>query len=177
MVRLRTLLYFQLFLRKFLCFADLADAVYQHCDRCNMQVPRRLFAQHQRTNDHKAKSCSQLLKNVQRITSAFKNRISSYRIKSDGIHLQLSDFCEEIGTTCRELIQEQLAEHISIKVNLELFAVFVQDVKQIHAIKSFQTPYAVVTQSTDFDEFYSESGNKLEQLLQEFLTRDSGKPS
>lgn len=135
-----------------------------------MQVPRRLFAQH-----HQEKSCTQLLQNVEYITGAFNNRISSYRIKSDDLYLQVRDFCEEIGTTCKQLIQEQLAEHISIKVNLELVALFVQDVKQIHAIKTFQTSYTVVTQSTDFNEFYSESDDKLEQLLQEFLTRDSGK--
>ena len=66
------------------------------CVTCNINVPTRYFLAHQRTLQHRNKSCKPLSDGVELVESAFKNRIITYRVTSNGVHIDYSAFFEEV---------------------------------------------------------------------------------
>lgn len=157
-----------------------------NCDKCNKKILMSNYSSHLRSLVHKrnciepysvSDSC------VEIISSAFKKRIVSYRLRTsnDDVTLPISTDAKIlveafIGTMRQKiinLIKEKLKEHVAVKVNFELFGLFAKPAKQteeeiITEIKSFVVPYRIVELSTDFGELIQDLIEILKKKLEEF---------
>ena len=68
------------------------------CVTCNINVPTRYFLAPQKTLQDRNKPCKALSVSVELVESAFKNRIISYRVTSNGVHIDYSAFFEEVNS-------------------------------------------------------------------------------
>lgn len=74
-------------------------------------------------------------------------------------------------------MQHILEKHISIKVNVEFFGMYVIFSKNVMDVKSFNTKNSVVTQATALKEVYDQFMATILGKASEFQERDSGKKS
>lgn len=148
-----------------------------HCEQCCIDLSRHQYKYHLRTNLHKS-NC--LLKseyeNVDIIASAFRNRIMTYRLNpSQKVeYLTVEAFLQDNKSVICKLIDTALVKNHCIKMNFELFANFILLKTNEQQLKSFNTKYETIFQSTDIDEFYSRLIDKLKQKLSEFDHCESG---
>lgn len=147
------------------------------CASCNTTVPNKSWVGHFRSNLHKQNSYTiKHSDGVEIITSAFRNRIVTYKIVAiDDLQLgSLDRFFDEIRNKLKSLLDDFLTTHISAKVNFEHFATFLKFSDNSQAIKSFGTKNKILCSSYDFDILYIELLNYLKKSIEEFETRDSG---
>jgi hypothetical protein len=111
---------------------------------------------------------------VEIIATAFKNRISTYRIKPKKIHINLKGFMSEIKIKVIDLVLEHLKTFTAIKVQFEVFGSYVITEKELKDIKSFNTKYKIVTNATDLEELVNSFMEIMDQKMQDFQERDSG---
>lgn len=143
------------------------------CKDCKMHVTK--LSSHNRTNIHKSNRllCSDF-DNVQIIASAFKHRIVSYRINPALLTVKPETFLSQISKTACDIIHFGVQKHKAVKVNFELFVSYILPKNGEHAIKSFNTKYAIIFQSTDIKNMYLKSVEKLISKCSEFEMSESG---
>lgn len=73
------------------------------------------------------------------------------------------------------MIRQTQQEHTSTKVNVELFGVYYSPTLKSTAVKSFNTPFHIVTETTNLDELYDDLFKTLSTKADELPERDSGK--
>lgn len=150
-----------------------------HCDSCKMNVMKRFYTAHLKTNKHKSlSSVMYRSNNIELIKSAFKSRIQSFKIinlnKKELIFLE---FFNKIKKALIVLIEEHIKVYTTIKVNIELFGLYVlkktEDVIETD-IKSFNTKYKVITQSINLNEFLNTWFEVIKTKSEEFNEQNSG---
>lgn len=162
------------YIYKYDCFtASTSTAI--RCDSCNVEVPRHAYAGHRKSLMHKMKSCRNLEDGVEVVDSAFKKRIISYRVSPVGHHISYKEFFDEVADKIKYLIREEIRKHRSIKVNLELFGLFVHQVKELREIKSFNTANKILNEGSDLNSIYDDFAGNIESKAIEFQERESGK--
>lgn len=105
---------------------------------------------------HRERLCGEISdEGVQVITTAFKTRIAQYRVFCDE-KLNFDLFFEGVKNKMIYLINKTLCEHLSVKVNIELFGVYVLPHREDESeeTKSFNSKFRVISLSTDLDELY-----------------------
>lgn len=143
------------------------------CKDCQINVPK--LASHKKSYLHKSNCLLQdEFENVQIIATAFKNRIVSYKINPRKNFLIPEQFLTDILPTAYNLIKKSLKKHCSLKVNFELFATYNLPKNETSSLKSFNTKYNVVLQSTDVTQMYYEMSNVLALKCIEFEQAESG---
>lgn len=153
---------------------DSSDVLSTWCEQCEISIPTHYRRHHQRTNEHKAKCCVKLDKNIAVIRTAFRKRIISYKITSDNFHMDLKIFMDEIRQHILQVIGVQLEIYEAVKINFELFGIYLLQTKFLSETKSFQTRYVVVTSSSDLQMLLDEAVADIEHKMEIFLERDSG---
>ena len=88
------------------------------CVTCNINIPTRYFLAQQRTLQPRNKSCKPFSDSVEFVESAFKNRIITYRVTSNGGHIDYSAFFEDVKLIVSGLIVDQLDIHKTLKINM-----------------------------------------------------------
>ena len=74
----------------------------------------------------------------------------------------------------KNLINERLVYLTSMKINFELFGLYVNQKQNITDIKSFQTKYQIVSTEFDFELLYDDVVAILDRKESEFTSKDSG---
>lgn len=144
------------------------------CTSCSKSVPNKSWIGHLRSKTHKDNESSILLSpGVEKIASAFKSRIVSYRIAATD-ETTAEMFLNSIRDKVRNLINESLKKHTCIKINFELFSIFFMFKNNTQEIKSFSTKNVSIYFNYDFKSFFSSIVNTLINKSQEFEERDSG---
>lgn len=113
-------------------------------------------------------------KGVEKLQHAFKNRISSYRFSSEHTHINPTEFLETVKPKVCALLSEYVGTHNSMKVNFELFGIYIVPEKGLAEIKAFNTKNKVVNTSTDVNELYTRFKEEMLSQASDFQTRDSG---
>ncbi|XP_063537662.1 uncharacterized protein LOC134747016 isoform X1 [Cydia strobilella] len=148
------------------------------CVSCSTTVEKKSWVGHLRSNKHKTKSNSiqEICDGVDLIQSAFRNRIATYRISAhnDQISCSIDIFLNSIRDQIKLLFNKSLQKHTCIKVNVELFGMFMLFKNNTQSMKSFGTKNKVLYQSYDFERYYDEVINSLKKKVDEFQERDSG---
>ena len=146
------------------------------CVACNLSVAKNCWIGHLRSNAHKNKSINELSDGVDIIKTAFRCRIASYRIVASIEEEQNSTkvFLDKISEKIKALIDRSLTLHTCIKVNFELFSLFLLFKNDSQEIKSFATKNFTVHHNYDFDSIFLSVRDDLLKRLEEFQDRDSG---
>lgn len=100
----------------------------------------------------------------------------SYKIiPSNDHHINLDEFMDDIGEKIYSLIVENIAKHISIKLNVELFGFYTMQSKGLSDIKSFNTRNTTASTSTNPQTIIDEYVERIRTKMMDFLEKDSGK--
>ncbi|CAH1107138.1 unnamed protein product [Psylliodes chrysocephalus] len=111
---------------------------------------------------------------VTKLTHAFKNRIASYRFSSsDENKISYNDFFNGVKPKVINKISEYLQQHISLKINMEIFGIYVKPDKEMSDIKSMNSPNKIVTTASNLEELYGEFKSELMMQASEFQEKDS----
>lgn len=89
-------------------------------------------------------------------------------------YIAIEDFMSDNYCSISTLLVKKLQEHISLKVNMELFAYYVIESKKLRELKSFQTAFEVVTRSTNLEDLITDFMENIKQKMLDFTERDSG---
>lgn len=148
------------------------------CVSCGISVEKKSWVGHIRSNAHKTKNNSTQVigDGIEKLQSAFRNRITTYRI-SNANELFTSSvdvFMNSMYDRIKMLLDESVQKHMCIKVNFELYGLFVLFKNNSQSIKSFGTKNKILYQSYDFQRLYSEVLNCFKRKVEEFQQRDSG---
>lgn len=149
-------------------------AAMQTCATCNVDVPANYMSAHQRTVQHRNNSCSPMSDGVQLMHSAFKNRIATYRINSDNVHLDYLAFFSEIKVKVLNLINELLRVHHVLKINMVAVGMYFLQSQDTFSEKSFNTSNEIVTLESDMDAVYQHFIEIMKTQSTEFQEKDSG---
>ncbi|XP_055856053.1 uncharacterized protein LOC129919224 [Episyrphus balteatus] len=148
----------------------------KHCTYCRMDIKKSMFQGHLNSNLHKSNASNKHLDNVEVICTAFKSRIKSYRIRDCDRHIDYKDFMKKQECTILGLITEVLQAQNVLKVNFEMFGLYVKDNSDetVTDTKSFNTKNEVINQSTDLRKSYRKFTEDITSKSEEFQERDSG---
>lgn len=145
------------------------------CTVCNVTVERSHWTGHLRSTNHKNKNISHFCEGVEKIHSAFRSRIASYRIvDSNENNCSLELFLNNIQDKIKMLIDMSLQDHISIKVNFEYYALFLMVKNDSQEMKSFCTKNFTLHQNYDSVLLMSKLKSMFLKKNEEFQDRDSG---
>lgn len=147
------------------------------CEKCKIFIPRHKLRYHERSNLHKSNCILRTeFENIDIVTSAFKNRIVTYRLNpiKKKKYLTPEVFFKDNFKDIVKLIKMSLIKHKCIKVNFELFAYFTLLKLNDQQLKSFNTKYDVILTSTDIKEWCMSMSKILKEKFTDFEHRDSG---
>lgn len=143
------------------------------CPDCRVHVSK--LSSHKKTSTHKSNCLlTTEFDNVQLIANAFKSRIVSYRMNAQSSYVTPELFISEISLTVCNLIKKLLNKHTSLKINLELFVNYILPKNYQTSLKSFNTKYIAVFQSSDILKLFQELTNILITKCSEFELSESG---
>lgn len=147
-----------------------------YCTVCHVSVDNRQWSGHLRSNAHKNNSIAPFNSNVKIIKSSFKGRIVSYRIiaTEELVHKLPESFLNKIRDQVKDLIDQSLKRHTSVKVNFELFLIFLLFKNDHQETKSFATKNFIINFNYDFDTIFKLVISLLLKRIEEFQERDSG---
>lgn len=114
------------------------------------------------------------LKNgVEKLHCAFKNRIASIRFNNILNKTDPLLFFHDVKQQVLDIIEQYLKMHNSLKINLELFGIYVIPEKEQQDIKSFNTKNKVFTRSSNLTQIYEEFQDEILSKASDFQERDS----
>ncbi|KAL0849054.1 hypothetical protein ABMA28_013417 [Loxostege sticticalis] len=146
------------------------------CSVCNTSIGSNSWIGHLRSRSHKQNNSSQPHSDgVEIVASAFRSRIISYRIvPSESDQVSLDSFFNSISNKIKSLIDEALKKHTCLKVNFELFSIFMLFKNNMQEMKSFLTKNFVIYQNYDFNSIFFKLQSTLKKKIDEFQESDSG---
>ncbi|XP_048488462.1 uncharacterized protein LOC125491183 isoform X1 [Plutella xylostella] len=147
-----------------------------YCTVCRSSIDRKKWIGHLRSTLHKNIAAISVCDGVEMINSAFKSRIATYRITATSEFEQNSvdNFFDSIRAKIKDLFDKCLQLHTCIKVNIELFSLFLMFKNDCQEIKSFGTKNQILYLNYDFDSKYLNLVNEVKKKIEEFQERDSG---
>lgn len=117
----------------------------------------------------------QLDDGVEMLSSAFKCRIVSYRFSFQEITIDHERFFNNIKAKVLRILVEYLNHFHSLKINWELFSLYVKPETEISDTKSFNTKNLVVTRVENLDAVFEELKELILKKAGGFQMKDSGK--
>lgn len=146
-----------------------------YCTLCSTSVNSKSWVGHLRSAKHKQNdNCVAHSGGVDIVSSAFRSRIITYRITASDELSSADAFFDSISDKVKSLLNESLHKHTCLKVNFELYSVFLMIKDNKQEIKSFGTKNTVLYSNYDFDLLYVDVLSKLKKKIEEFTERDSG---
>lgn len=151
-----------------------SQEVIIHCPQCYKKMPKKQLMGHLKSSSHK-KVISVVEDGVEKLQSAFKNRISSYRFSTKNQCTDIAQFLEEVKPKVISIIEKHIKTFFSLKINMELFGLYVIEEKELSDIKSFNTKNKIVTHSLSLSNMYDEFKEDIMEKASTFQEKDSGK--
>lgn len=145
------------------------------CASCNIDVITTFYNSHLKSQLHKEAVLERKEQGIEIIKSAFKCRINTYRFTGKTEHVDFNDFFNEIGDKFYKIVNEERIKHNMVKINVELYGIYMLPSEDTYEIKSFNTKNEICSISCDVMEMYENLKSTLITKAQEFQERDSGK--
>lgn len=160
---------------EYVLFTEPRRPASRYCGVCDENVPSVAYVGHLRSRRHTTRTGSTSLEDgVVVLQTAFACRIVSYKVTATNVHINVADFMNEIKGKITPLWERQLTKFHSMKVNLELFGIFVLETQGREDVKSFATTNEVVTFGTDLNHLYEHFTTVLAAKVAEFCEMGSG---
>lgn len=148
------------------------------CSVCSLTVDSKQWIGHLRSRKHKQHTDNviSLGQGIEKVNSAFRNRLATYRItaRDESEQLSLSVFFDNLRDKVKSLIDQSLAIHNCIKVNFEVYLLFLMIKNSTQEVKSFGTKNITICFNYDFTNLFSDIVSNLMKKVSEFEQRDSG---
>lgn len=146
------------------------------CSICSVSVQNKSWIGHLRSNQHKQNNAAEIHSDgIEVISSAFRSRIASYRIVADDLTQgSLDTFLNSIRGKIKLLLDENIQKHTCIKVNFELFSIFLLFKNDTQEVKSQSTKNIPIFYTYNFDTLFEDVTSNLKKKVEEFQERDSG---
>ncbi|XP_065362022.1 uncharacterized protein LOC135955596 [Calliphora vicina] len=146
------------------------------CEDCNVEVQQEKCFTHCTAKDHKINTEKSIQNRVVLLKSAFRSRLSTYHFPKGDTNLNVDGFLEEGYQFFKKLINNSLADHIIIKFNLELTAVYKLPA---HPLKPETDMYHItemmrLSRADDIDDTLKYQIDSIKAKMSEFQERDSG---
>jgi hypothetical protein len=123
------------------------------CVPCSTSVKKINWVGHLRSNAHKTRvnSSKALRDNIEIVESAFLKRIVTYRVstKDDRSLRSVDEFMNSVKNDIKWVLDESLTKHTCVKVNFELFGMFLMFKDNSQSINSFGTKNKILYLSYD----------------------------
>ncbi|XP_030762881.1 uncharacterized protein LOC115887564 [Sitophilus oryzae] len=161
------------FLNRFLG-RSAAEEKKKYCSECKEHILQNLWVGHLRSNSHKNNCKTLEEKGIQVIKSAFKERIISYRLSTEENILNVKNYFKILEQKILRVFDNQLKKHTCIKVNIELFGYYYNPSNDNHDVKSFNTPFKVICNSSATKDLVEEFLTIIDNKADEFAEKDSG---
>lgn len=150
-----------------------------YCTACDISVKSSAFSSHLRSNVHKNNSSVIVSDGIEKVCSAFRSRIATYRVSSLGSSdgsdaCPPADFLRSLRSRVRQLVNARLDSFDSVKVNFELFAEFSLPKDDNREVKSFATGNIAIHKNYDFNKTFRNIIGQIVTSIDEFQERDSG---
>lgn len=149
------------------------------CSVCDVSVRNKGFSAHLKSILHKNNSAVVESDGIEKVYSAFRSRIASYRVRCDDGRdgesvYPPAEFLSRLRTRVRLLLSARMLAYSSIKVNFELYAEFFQHKNDSVSIKSFATENINLHQNYNFEETFLNIIHLICKKIENFEDRDSG---
>lgn len=144
------------------------------CDTCKISIPRSFYTNHLKSQFHKDVAVDTKENGIKVIKSAFKNRLITFRLTVEKTYVDFDEFFNDIELNFIKTIKEEIIKHKLVKVNIEVFGLYILPTKDVYEIKSFNTRNEIVSQSTDIKELFDKFKVIIKGKAQDFEERDSG---
>lgn len=147
------------------------------CSICDISVGSKVFSSHLKSKVHKDNSAIQVSEGIQKITSAFRSRIASYRVSDESTgsaSLPPTHFLNHLRPKVRALIEARCEAFQLIKVSFEYFAEFSLPKTFEIAMKSFSSENICIYPNYSFDELFTKVVSNIGKQIEEFQEKDSG---
>lgn len=144
------------------------------CDSCQSFINPQHLSNHLRSRHHKNYCVTSLASNVFNVATAFQKRVATYRLIPEEDYLNIIDFFTSENIKICDLIQKQLDEMVTLKINLELYGLYTIEAKKLSEIKSFCTENKIVTRGTSLEDMLIEFRDEIHQKMEAFAEKDSG---
>lgn len=146
-----------------------------HCSSCNENIPRSRFHGHLASLKHKKNACVDVAAGVEIVKTSFQRRIVSYRISSEQYHINYDMFFNELKDKALRIMDDAVTQFKAVKVNMEVFGVYIHQKQNVRDIKSFNTKYRILNEGLEAGELYNDMVDIMKTKASEFQERDSGK--
>lgn len=156
-----------------------------HCSVCDKSIESKIFMGHLRSIAHKNNCAISIDNGIEKISSAFKRRIASYRIYAHGdtdnrtyesnlVATSPDDYLRSVGSRLKVLLDAAIANYTNIKANFELFIKFILPKNDTMEIKSFATENISLHQNYYFTDLLDSVIQNISKKVDEFQEKDSG---
>ncbi|XP_072389467.1 uncharacterized protein [Diabrotica undecimpunctata] len=142
------------------------------CQDCYKKISGRGLTGHLRSNSHKSVISNDC--GVEKLSSAFKNRIGSYRLSSNKHHTDHLESFSEIEGNVLKLLHNYLHKFKVLKVNFELYSMYTIPEKDTYDLKSFNTKNQIITISTNLKQAYQDFIREILPKVSEIQEKESG---
>lgn len=130
------------------------------CTVCSVTVGNRQWIGHLRSRVHKQHSDNVICldQGVEKVSSAFRNRIATYRLTclDENEERSLNVFFDNIRDKVKSLIDQSIVAHNCIKVNFEIYSLFLMIKNNNQEMKSFGTKNITICFNYDFTNLFSD---------------------
>lgn len=153
------------------------------CSVCQKSVNSRVFSGHLRSIAHKNNAAIFFDTGIEKISSAFRGRIASYRIRterksmpdgSETVITSPTEFFTSIATRLRTILDAAISNHINVKANFELFVKVILPKDDSMEIKSFATENISLHQNYIFSDLIDRVSEIITKKIEEFQEKGSG---
>lgn len=141
------------------------------CKECGETFSSHL---HSLSRRHKNKCCTEIADGIQIVKTAFKNRLTTYRIFSKKYPTDVELYLNDLKPKFVSLLKNSLLNHTNVKVNMELYGAYLLPSDESQDIKSFNSRYSIVSMQTDLDELFNVFQQVLVSKSCRFREKNSG---
>lgn len=143
----------------------------QYCQTC--ETSYRDYPNHLNTLLHRNKTEELVEPGVHKLQSAFKSRISTYKITPNNNYVELDRFLKDTLPRARNLVNQ--LEQRTVKINLEIMGLYYLQTADQYETKSFTTPNVIIADKVaDLEEGFAELSDTLDKRTKQFSEINSG---
>lgn len=154
----------------------------KYCEECSMEVDKKYWNYHIRTNTHKAKATLPYEGNIKIIRQGFQGRIATFVLENKNEDIILPEqYFETIKDDLIIFLKKELLKLKMFKFNIELFAEYVKphklendEVENIFSVKSFNSKMEIIQAEHEIETVLDNMIEKILNETEEFQEKDSG---
>lgn len=148
----------------------------RNCEDCNLNIPSMKWFRHCAEETHKTNIQKLIGSRVQLLRRKFRNRILAYRFPKGDFNLNVENYLKEGKMIFRKLLNNNLADNVLIKFNLEIAARYKLPTSPLMTEQDIYhiSEMILLSRTDDIDDVLGTQIDVIKTKMSEFQERDSG---